>query len=99
MSAISTLQEQNIKKLQELFEVVGGYSFKKHLLIAAGVALLLVLGPSLIGALRGNNRSITRAAQRDVLIGIACLLPIITFFGFFFFVARGYWIALRADSR
>lgn len=98
MSAMSASFEHLHDSVELLMAPVGGYSLEKHLLIAVIGALLLVSGPAVIGLLRGTDRAITRAAQRDVLIGIACLLPILTFLGFVFFVGRGYITALFAKS-
>lgn len=98
MSAISASLDQLQVTIERLMAPIGGYSLEKHFLIAVIGALLLVSGPALIGLLRGTDRTITQAAQRDVLIGIGCLLPIVTFLGFFFFVGRGYVTALFAQS-
>lgn len=97
MSAISAASEHLRESAEQLMAPIGGYSIEKHLLIAFIGSLLLVSGPVVIGAFRGAGKPIIRSAQRDVMIGIACLLPVITFLGFFFFVGRGYFIALCAD--
>ena len=98
MSAITAAQDHTSETLHQLFWHIGGYSLEKLLLIAAIATSFLLLGPWVIGAYRGVSRNDIRVAQRDVLIGIVCLLPVITFLGFFFFVGRGYWMALSANA-
>lgn len=98
MSLTSASIQQFYETTDWLMAPVGGYSLEKLLLITAVAAVLLVLGPLLIGAFRGSSRNIARAATRDVLIGIACVIPVITFLGFFFFVGRGYLTAIFSDS-
>lgn len=84
MSAITAAQDHTSETLHQIFVDIGGYSPENLLLVAVVAASSLLLGPWIIGAYRGVSRNEIRVAQRDVFIGIVCLLPVITFLGFFF---------------
>lgn len=88
------------ERMNELFLQfgIGDYSLSKYLYIVSTMVLFMCLLPYTVALLRGAGKNVAIASVKDVSLGIACAIGVITFHGFFFFVGRGFLTAFTART-